>query len=105
MAAKAIGALTEPAATTAPNGKQNCFAAHGRAQYVLAERGDEQPRTLAGAFSKPVIGNDLMEDSIKAMNKFLKDLDVAYGPTENETAVMHVGVSGRLAEIVAFARG
>lgn len=105
LAVAALGALTEAAATTAPSGKQNSFAAHGRAQYVLAECGDAQPRTLAGAFSKPVAGNDLMEDSIEALGAFRKALDSAYGPASLDEKEMHVGVRGSLAEIVAFARG
>ncbi len=105
LAATALGALTEAAATTAPSGKQNSFAAHGRAQYVLAERGDAQPRTLAGAFSRPVAGNDLVEDSIKALDGFRQALDKAYGPANLQEKIMHVGVGGSLAEIIAFARG
>ena len=105
LAATAVGALTEAAATCAPSGKQNSYAAHGRAQYVLAERGDAQPRTLAGAFSRPVEGTDLMEDSVKALARFRAELDAAYGPASTEHAVLHVGHGGSLAEIVAFARG
>jgi CRISPR system Cascade subunit CasC len=105
LAATALGAPTEAAATTAPSGKQNSFAAHGRAQYVLAERGDAQPRTLAGAFSKAVTGSDFLEDSVKALLAFRAALDAAYGPAATEHKVMHVGKEGSLAEIVAFARG
>ena len=105
LAATALGALAEAAATTAPSGKQNSYAAHGRAQYVLAERGDAQPRTLAGAFSRPVTGTNLVDDSIHALNTFRAALDKAYGPASAEEKVMHVGVEGSLAEIVAFAQG
>ncbi len=105
LAATALGALAEAAATTAPSGKQNSFAAHGRAQYVLAERGDAQPRTLAGAFSKAVTGSDLLEDSVAALITFRSDLDAAYGPAAHEHTIMHVGKEGNLAEIVAFAKG
>ena len=105
LAATAIAALTEAAATAAPSGKQNSFAAHGRAHYVLAERGDAQPRTLAGAFSRPVEGTNLVEDSVKALSAFREALARAYGPASTEHKVMHVGVEGSLAEIVAFARG
>lgn len=105
LAATALGALTEAAATVAPSGKQNSFAAHGRAQYVLAERGDAQPRTLAGAFSKAVAGGDLLEDSVAALGAFRADLDAAYGPAAAEQNVMHVGKGGSLAEIIAFAKG
>lgn len=107
LAATALAALTEAAATTAPSGKQNSFAAHGRAQYILAERGDAQPRTLAGAFNKAVPGQDLMEDSVKALATFRKALTEAYGPASTEDAEMHVGgdgtVKGSLRDIVAFA--
>ena len=104
LAATALGALVEAAATAAPSGKQNSFAAHGRAQYVLAERGDAQPRTLAGAFSKAVTGSDHVEDSVRALAEFRSALDAAYGPAATEHAVMHVGQDGNLADIVAFAK-
>jgi len=104
LAATAIGALVEAAATVAPSGKQNSFAAHGRAHYVLAERGDAQPRTLAGAFAKPVTGTDLVTDSVKALTDFRAALDDAYGPPDASPYVLHVGQEGRLADLVAFAK-
>jgi CT1975-like protein len=72
LAATALGALAEAAATVAPRGKQNSFAAHGRAGYVLAERGNQQPRTLAGAFARPVTGDDVMATSIIDMKAAIK---------------------------------
>ena len=105
LAASAIGALVEAAATTAPSGKQNSFAAHGRAHYVLAERGDTQPRTLAGAFARPIEGQSLMDDSIAALCKFRTDMDRAYDLKTLPEKVMHVGQEGSLAEVVAFAQG
>jgi len=104
LAKTALGALARAAATVAPNGKQNSFAAHGRAGYLLAENGSQQPRTLAGAFARPVGGNDLMEDSIKALDTFRANMEAAYGPAADAAAVMHVGSKGALADIVAFAR-
>ena len=104
LAATALGALVEAAATVAPGGKQNSFAAHGRAHYLLAERGDAQPRTLAGAFSRPVAGSDLMHESITALGGFRTALDEAYGPASTDSRVMQVGETGRLSDIVAFAR-
>ncbi|MDF7674198.1 type I-E CRISPR-associated protein Cas7/Cse4/CasC [Acetobacteraceae bacterium ESL0709] len=76
---KALAALIEAAATVTPSGKQNSFAAHARAGYILAEKGDEQPRTLAGAFAKPVTGGDLMDESVKALGRFREDLSTIYG--------------------------
>jgi len=104
LADAALGALAEAAATTAPRGKQNSFAAHGRAHYMLAERGDQQPRTLAGAFARPVTGTDLMEGSIEALTEFRKALDGAYGRGCDDDKVMHVGKEGSLAEVIDFSR-
>lgn len=102
LAATALGALARAAATVAPNGKQNSFAAHARAGYVLAERGNQQPRTLAGAFAKPVSGTDLMAESIKALETFRANLEKAYGPAADAIAAMQIGGEGSLADIVSF---
>lgn len=104
LAQAALAALAEAAATVAPNGKQNSFAAHGRAGYVLAEKGDRQPRTLAGAFAKPVAGTELMPASITALRKFRQDIDTAYEQAPDAQAEMEVGGSGRLSDIIAFCR-
>ncbi len=110
LAAVALGAVTEAAATVAPRGKQNSFAALGRAHFVLAEGGDQQPRTLAGAFARAVTENDLprndlMGASIENLKKFRAGMTTAYGPGCDADVAMHVGESGSLAEIAAFARG
>jgi CRISPR system Cascade subunit CasC len=104
LARTALGALVEAAATVAPRGKQNSFAAHGRAHYALAECGTKQPRTLAGAFVRPVSGQDLMTRSIEELTQFRRDLDDAYATVPEAACVMHVGRSGSLADIVAFAQ-
>ena len=104
LAMTALVALAEAAATTAPRGKQNSFAAHGRAGYMLAERGAQQPRTLAGAFARPVTGDDLMGESIKALNSFRTAIDKAYGPAADATVDMRVGGDNTLADILSFIR-
>jgi CRISPR system Cascade subunit CasC len=105
LAGTALGALAQAAATVAPSGKQTSFAAFGRAGYILAERGDQQPRTLAGAFAHPVTGDNLMADSIKALRAFRSNLDAAYCVTPEPSTEMEVGGSGTLADIIAFFRG
>jgi CRISPR system Cascade subunit CasC len=104
LAATTLGALAEAAATAAPNGKQNSFAAHGRAGYILAERGNQQPRTLAGAFARAVNGDDLMRKSIEALSKFRQNIDNAYGAAADASVEMQLGETGTLADIVAFFR-
>jgi CRISPR system Cascade subunit CasC len=104
LANTATGALAEAAATVAPRGKQNSFAAHGMAHYVLAEKGDRQPRTLAGAFARPIAGDDLMAQSISALEGFREQLDAAYGSAAEATARMEVGKGGSLADVLRFCR-
>jgi CRISPR system Cascade subunit CasC len=104
LATTALGALAQAAATVAPNGKQNSFAAFGRAGYMLAERGDQQPRTLAGAFARPVTGDDLMGRSIEALRTFRDNLDAAYSVTSQASVEMEVGGTGTVADIVTFFR-
>jgi len=101
----AICALVTAAATVAPGGKQNAFASRARAFYVLAERGDQQPRSLAGAFLAPVEDNGRHgPDSIAALEDFRKRLDAAYGACSHTHATMDcIAGKGTLAELVTFA--
>ena len=64
LAERGIAALIRAAATVSPRGKQASFASRARASYLLAERGEEAPRTLAAAFLKPVRGDDLLAESV-----------------------------------------
>ncbi|MCE1695390.1 type I-E CRISPR-associated protein Cas7/Cse4/CasC, partial [Enterobacter hormaechei] len=45
LANRAIAALTEAAVKIAPSGKQNSFGSRAYASYVLAEKGEYQPRS------------------------------------------------------------
>jgi CRISPR system Cascade subunit CasC len=54
LANKAVRALTEAAVKVAPEGKQNSFASRAYASFVLAEKGDQQPRSLSVAYLKPI---------------------------------------------------
>lgn len=105
LAATAAAALAEAAATVSPKGKQPSFAARSRAHYFLAERGSAQPRTLAGAFIRPVEGPDLAAASTARLTEWRARLDSAYGPGADATAEMDVlAGSGSLTEIVGFCR-
>jgi CRISPR system Cascade subunit CasC len=110
LAQEAVDALVRCAATVSPRGKQASFASRARASFVLAERGPQQPRTLAAAFLKPVHardGGDVVQASIKALLDFSENLDLAYGPCADARMRMFVTptkVEGSLEEVVAFAR-
>ena len=104
LAARTAGALVEALATETPSGKRNSFAHQTRAGYIRAEAGAAQPRSLAGAFFKPVEGEDLMVASVTALEKMADSLDAAYGACYEATEVMNVADGrGTLAAIRAFA--
>ena len=104
LAATALCALAHAAATVAPTGKQASFASRARASYVLAEAGDQTPRTLAGAFLKPVAGNDPMEVSVRELRGLRDAMDRAYGACSERHEEMLVAERGSLPDILAFCR-
>lgn len=104
LARDGIAALIEAAATVAPRGKQASFASRARASYLLAERGDTAPRTLAAAFLAPLPGRDLLGESIAAIECTRTNFARAYGD-ETASAVMNVPSGrGSLSDVLAFAR-
>lgn len=106
LARRAVEAVVEAFATATPSGKRNSYGHHARAGYLRAESGDVQPRSLAGAFLKPVTGEDLMAASVEAIEKMAGQFDQAYGPQADACEVMNVGAgAGTLHGIKAFVAG
>ena len=79
LARTTLEALLESAATVAPSGMQNRFGNRVAASYILVERGDQQPRSLAAAFFKPVSGEGWIEPAIEQLEKLLDNMDKVYG--------------------------
>jgi len=105
LAASGLAALVEAAATVAPRGKQASFASRARASYILAERGNTTPRTLAAAFLKPVRGEDVLDGSIRALEDKRARFAAAYGDDLPHAVMNAEAGHGTLAEIIAFANG
>lgn len=104
LAARGTGALVEALATATPSGKRNSFAHQTRASYIRAESGDSQPRSLAGAFFKPVEGQDLMAASVDALEEMAASMDTSYGACAEATETMNVAEGkGTLAAVRTFA--
>ncbi|MEN8264532.1 MAG: type I-E CRISPR-associated protein Cas7/Cse4/CasC [Nitrospirota bacterium] len=83
LANRAISALVEAALKVAPEGKQNSFASRAYASYLLAEKGDQQPRSLSVAFLKPITGHenyDYCKDAVTALESQMENMDKVYGP-------------------------
>lgn len=107
LAQKAIKALVETAATVSPTGKQNSFASRAYASYILAEKTDKQPRSLAVAFLKPVSGEDVLKNAAEKLKETRDRFGKAYGceamPKEELNTVEGEGSLAKLLEFCAQA--
>jgi len=108
LACRAIETFAEAVARSTPSGKRSSFAHQTLASHLLIEKGAQQPRSLAGAFLKPVTGEDLLEESVERLTDHRQRLDDVYGAAAESTATMSV-VPDRgdksLVDLVAFAAG
>lgn len=103
VAKSAVAALIEALATVSPAGKQASFASRARAEYLLIEKGSQQPRTLGSAFAQPVSNADLVDASVAKLETFQQNMDKAYGACADDHYTMRVGGEGTLTEAIAFA--
>ncbi|WP_419810262.1 type I-E CRISPR-associated protein Cas7/Cse4/CasC [Bacterioplanoides sp.] len=105
LANKAIQALTEAAVKVSPKGKQNSFASRAYASFVLAEKGEQQPRSLSVAFLKPIQDNDQLTSAIEALTKQVENFDNVYGACADSRYHMNAltgeGSFAKLSEFVA----
>lgn len=103
LADRAIVALIEASAKIAPTGKQNSFASRAYASYIVAEKGDQQPRSLSIAFLKPVRGDDVMSVAISELNAKREAIERSYGPCASGVKTMNaVTGEGSLSDIISF---
>ncbi|WP_157269546.1 type I-E CRISPR-associated protein Cas7/Cse4/CasC [Azohydromonas aeria] len=107
LAQRALAALVEAATKVSPTGMQNSFASRAYAAYVLAEKGDQQPRSLVQAFYKPVAAygqdNDILAKSVSALTKRCDNFDKVYGPCADARCSLDVEKGeGSLEALVKF---
>jgi CRISPR system Cascade subunit CasC len=97
-----LKALLEAACKVSPNGKQGTFLARPFAQYALVEKTDDAPCNLAAAFSVPITGEDLMGNSIQALENYRQALNNAYGLSADVRCMDLQKGTGTLADLTAF---
>ncbi|KEQ16235.1 type I-E CRISPR-associated protein Cas7/Cse4/CasC [Endozoicomonas numazuensis] len=105
LANKAIAALTEAAVKVSPQGKQNSFGSRAYASYVLAEKGDQQPRSLSVAFLKPVnkYAEDYATEAVQALEKQRDNFNRVYGDCADVYSSLNaITGEGSLQELLAF---
>ncbi len=102
LAHKAIRALTEAAVKVAPEGKQNSFGSRAYASFVLAEKGDQQPRSLSVAYLKPINQYDVPE-AVQALLEQNDSFDTVYGACADRRYQLNVPQrQGTLTELLDF---
>lgn len=103
LANKAIQALTEAAVKVSPKGKQNSFASRAYASYVLAEKGEQQPRSLSVAFLKPIQDEDQAGSAIAALTRQVENFDKVYGAcADSRYEINAMTGEGSFAELSEF---
>lgn len=106
LTARALEALLNAITKVSPTGMQNSFASRAYASYVLAEKGNQQPRSLAQAFLKPVkpFGDEsLFDKSVAALETRCKNFDSVYGACADKRYTVNVEtVAGTIAELAKF---
>lgn len=106
LAQKALTAFTETAAKVGPTGKQNSFASRAYASYLLAECGDQQPRSLSVAFLKPTNGQEMLSDGIKHLKSKREKMEKVYGPCAENCIEMNAETGeGTLQAVIDFVTG
>jgi CRISPR system Cascade subunit CasC len=103
LAQKGLEALASAAAMASPSGKKNSFANHTRAGFILAEKGDRQPRSLASAFTNPVTG-PLMAESVRRLTERRANFAKIYGQDWDAELTIDVeaDTTATLDELAAF---
>jgi CRISPR system Cascade subunit CasC len=108
LAGRIVHNLIYLIAEVSPGAKLGSTAPYSRAEYLLAEAGDRQPRSLAAAWRKPV-AHDL-EVAVAALDDHLAKLDDAYNTGEDRRLLsladgrLPVGAQvAKLADIAAWA--
>ncbi|QFY89105.1 type I-E CRISPR-associated protein Cas7/Cse4/CasC [Magnetovirga frankeli] len=104
LANKTLAALVESAATVSPTGKQNSFASRARASYLLAETGNQQPRSLSVAFLESIRGKTMLKEAIERLTDARDKMDRVYGSCSDKDAVLNAYTGeGSLADVIACA--
>ena len=116
LAARVVENLVHLVAEVSPGAKKGSTAPYSRAELVLVEAGDRQPRTLANAFRDPVSlahgqNESLGRRSADAMLGHLSALDAMYetGEVRRHAALPDLKLAnvadGSLRELAAWAGG
>lgn len=107
---QALQAFMHAVTQVSPKGMQNSFASRSYASFVLAEKGNDQPRTLAQAFLKPVGSGeqqgevDMLQMAVAALEKRRMNFNKIYGQNPEDRSFNVETGEGSLADVIQFVR-
>ena len=103
---KTLNALVECAAKVSPTGKQNSYASRAYASFILAEKGNQQPRSLSVSFLSGVSQEQgTMRGAIEAVLLQREKMEATYGKCADSLQKMDVDSGeGTLQDIMKFVR-
>lgn len=105
---RALKAFVQAVTQVSPTGMQNSYASRAYAGHVLAEKGDQQPRSLAQAFLKPVrdlAGDGVFVAAVQALEARARNFDRVYGDCADRRYTLNVeddACQGTAAGLLAF---
>lgn len=82
IASELISRLLKVVTTVTPGAKKSSTAPYSHAEFVMVERGEQQPRTLANAFRDAIPSKDDVGAAQERLHDYLTGLDEMYGPVE-----------------------
>ena len=109
LTAQALTALLHAITQASPTGMQNSFGSRAYASYLLAEKGEQQPRSLVQAFLKPIQPygeRDMLALAVEALTARCDNFDKVYGPCADNRYSFDVEKgTGSLGSAAAFVKG
>ena len=102
LANKTLRAFTEAALKVSPTGKQNSFASRSYASWTLAEKGTDQPRSLAAAYYNPINGTNQLEVAVKRITELRENMNKVYGQQTESTGFDVMNQKGSIKDVLDF---
>ena len=93
LAGRVVEHMMHLIATVSPGAKKGSTAPYAYAELMLAELGERQPRSLAGAFRAPVqLGGDVLANALAALSTHMAQFDASYGAAEQRKMLCRAAV-------------
>lgn len=102
LANKTLRAFTEAALKVSPTGKQNSFASRAYASWTLAEKGTDQPRSLAAAFYNPINGTNQLDVAVKRITELRENMNKVYEQQTESTGFDVMNKKGSIKDVLDF---